>query len=75
MKRAARALQVFEALFGLERENNGIPMDDETFKRELMKRCIYGGKRASRSSLLYWCLTICIGATGLRRNCCASSCH
>lgn len=34
-ERRARALRVFEALFGLERENNGVPMDDETFKREL----------------------------------------
>jgi tetratricopeptide (TPR) repeat protein len=33
--RRSRALHVFEALFGLESENNGIPMDDETFKREL----------------------------------------
>ena len=33
--RRSRALHVFEALFGLEAENNGIPMDDETFKREL----------------------------------------
>jgi class 3 adenylate cyclase/tetratricopeptide (TPR) repeat protein len=33
--RRARALHVFEALFGLERETNGIPMDDESFKREL----------------------------------------
>jgi class 3 adenylate cyclase/tetratricopeptide (TPR) repeat protein len=35
--RRARALHVFEALFGLERETNGIPMDDETFKRELLE--------------------------------------
>jgi len=34
-KRRSRALHVFEALFGLKSENNGIPMDDETFKREL----------------------------------------
>ncbi|HKY52665.1 MAG TPA: BREX system ATP-binding domain-containing protein, partial [Anaerolineales bacterium] len=33
--RRPRAQHVFEALFGLETENNGIPMDDETFKREL----------------------------------------
>src|SRR6185436_1448318 len=33
--RRARALHVFEALFGLESESNAIPMDDETFKREL----------------------------------------
>jgi class 3 adenylate cyclase/tetratricopeptide (TPR) repeat protein len=33
--RRARALHVFEALFGLQSENNAIPMDDETFKREL----------------------------------------
>ncbi len=33
--RRSRALHVFEALFGLETENNGIPMDDETFKSEL----------------------------------------
>jgi class 3 adenylate cyclase/tetratricopeptide (TPR) repeat protein len=33
--RRSRALRVFEALFGLETENNGIPMDDETFKSEL----------------------------------------
>jgi class 3 adenylate cyclase/tetratricopeptide (TPR) repeat protein len=33
--RRSRALHVFEALFGLETENNGIPMDNETFKREL----------------------------------------
>jgi class 3 adenylate cyclase/tetratricopeptide (TPR) repeat protein len=33
--RRSRALHVFEALFGLETENNGIPMDDESFKREL----------------------------------------
>ena len=33
--RRPRALHVFEALFGLQTENNGIPMDDETFKREL----------------------------------------
>ena len=33
--RRSRALHVFEALFGLESENNGVPMDDETFKREL----------------------------------------
>ncbi|HXQ36436.1 MAG TPA: adenylate/guanylate cyclase domain-containing protein, partial [Anaerolineales bacterium] len=33
--RRPRALQVFEALFGLESGNNGVPMDDETFKREL----------------------------------------
>jgi tetratricopeptide (TPR) repeat protein len=31
----ARALHVFQALFGLERENNGVPMDDETFRRDL----------------------------------------
>ena len=30
-----RAIRVFEALFGLEAENNGIPIDSETFKREL----------------------------------------
>jgi class 3 adenylate cyclase/tetratricopeptide (TPR) repeat protein len=35
--RRSRALYVFEALFGLENENNGIPMDDETFKRELLE--------------------------------------
>ena len=34
-ERRPRALHVFEALFGLESENNAIPMDDETFKREL----------------------------------------
>ena len=33
--RRPRALHVFEALFGLETESNGLPMDDETFKREL----------------------------------------
>jgi class 3 adenylate cyclase/tetratricopeptide (TPR) repeat protein len=33
--RRPRALHVFEALFGLEGDNNGVPMDDETFKREL----------------------------------------
>jgi predicted ATPase/class 3 adenylate cyclase len=33
--RRPRALHVFEALFGLESGNNGVPMDDETFKREL----------------------------------------
>ena len=33
--RRSRALHVFEALFGLESENNGIPTDDATFKREL----------------------------------------
>jgi class 3 adenylate cyclase/tetratricopeptide (TPR) repeat protein len=33
--RRPRALQVFSALFGLESENDGAPMDDETFKREL----------------------------------------
>ena len=33
--RRSRALHVFEALFGLASENSGIPMDDETFKREL----------------------------------------
>ncbi|HEY9526688.1 MAG TPA: adenylate/guanylate cyclase domain-containing protein [Anaerolineales bacterium] len=33
--RRSRALHVFEALFGLESENNAIPMDNETFKREL----------------------------------------
>ena len=33
--RRARALHVFEALFGLERENNDAPLDDETFKRDL----------------------------------------
>ena len=32
-----RALHVFEALFGLETENNGVPMDDETFKGELFE--------------------------------------
>ena len=31
----SRALHVFESLFGLETENNGIPMDDDTFKHEL----------------------------------------
>ncbi|HZM22674.1 MAG TPA: adenylate/guanylate cyclase domain-containing protein [Anaerolineales bacterium] len=34
-ERRSRALHVFEALFGLETQSNGIPMDDETFKREL----------------------------------------
>jgi len=33
--RRSRALRVFEALFGLESDNNSIPMDDETFKSEL----------------------------------------
>jgi predicted ATPase/class 3 adenylate cyclase len=33
--RRSRALHVFEALFGLEIGNNGVPMDYETFKREL----------------------------------------
>jgi class 3 adenylate cyclase/tetratricopeptide (TPR) repeat protein len=33
--RRPRALRVFEALFGLETESNGVPLDDETFKREL----------------------------------------
>ena len=33
----ARALHVFEALFGLEGGNNGAPMDNETFKRELLE--------------------------------------
>ena len=33
--RRSRALQVFEALFGLERENSGVPLDDETFRREV----------------------------------------
>jgi tetratricopeptide (TPR) repeat protein len=31
----SRALYVFEALFGLQSEKNGFPMDDETFRREL----------------------------------------
>jgi class 3 adenylate cyclase/tetratricopeptide (TPR) repeat protein len=35
--RRARALHVFEAMFGLEPETSGIPMDDETFKRELLE--------------------------------------
>ena len=30
-----RALRVFGALFGLESGDNGVPMDDETFKRDL----------------------------------------
>ena len=33
--RRSRALRVFEALFGLEGEGDGVPLDDETFKREL----------------------------------------
>lgn len=33
--RRSRAREVFEALFGLELETNGMPMDDETFRREL----------------------------------------
>lgn len=35
--RRVRARQVFEALFGLESENNGVPMDDESFRRELFE--------------------------------------
>jgi tetratricopeptide (TPR) repeat protein len=34
-RQRSRALHVFEILFGLETENNGVPMDDETFRREL----------------------------------------
>ena len=33
--RRPRALHVFQALFGLESGNNGVPMDNETFKRDL----------------------------------------
>jgi class 3 adenylate cyclase/tetratricopeptide (TPR) repeat protein len=60
--RRARALRVFEALFGLETENNGIPMDDETFKRELYEAMYFWWK--ARFSLqpavlvfddMHWC--------------------
>jgi class 3 adenylate cyclase/tetratricopeptide (TPR) repeat protein len=33
--RRSRAQHVFEVLFGLESENNDVPMDNETFRREL----------------------------------------
>ena len=35
--RRSRAQHIFEALFGLERENNAVPMDDESFRRELFE--------------------------------------
>jgi class 3 adenylate cyclase/tetratricopeptide (TPR) repeat protein len=35
--RRLRARLVFEALFGLESENNGVPMDDESFRLELFE--------------------------------------
>jgi class 3 adenylate cyclase/tetratricopeptide (TPR) repeat protein len=34
-ERRPRALQVLEALFGLDSDGNGVPMEGETFKREL----------------------------------------
>jgi class 3 adenylate cyclase/tetratricopeptide (TPR) repeat protein len=34
--RRPRARQVFEALFAIESESNGPPLDDETFRRELL---------------------------------------
>ena len=62
--RHARALHVFEALFGLETETPGLPMDDETFKRELYEAMYLWWK--SRFSLqpavlvfddMHWCDT------------------
>jgi class 3 adenylate cyclase/tetratricopeptide (TPR) repeat protein len=35
-ERRPRAKQVFEALFALESESNGPPLDDETFRQELL---------------------------------------
>ena len=60
--RHARALLVFEALFGLETETQALPMDDETFKRELYEAMYLWWK--SRFSLqpavlvfddMHWC--------------------
>ncbi|HSL45915.1 MAG TPA: adenylate/guanylate cyclase domain-containing protein [Anaerolineales bacterium] len=60
--RRSRALHVFEALFGLEREDNGIPIDDETFKRELLEAMVLWWKaRFSLQSAvlvfddMHWC--------------------
>jgi predicted ATPase len=36
-ERRPRASQVFEALFGLESENGGLPLEGEAFKRELFE--------------------------------------
>ncbi|HET6823554.1 MAG TPA: adenylate/guanylate cyclase domain-containing protein [Anaerolineales bacterium] len=60
--RHARALRVFEALFGLETETQAPPMDDETFKRELYEAMVLWWK--SRFSVqpavlvfddMHWC--------------------
>jgi predicted ATPase len=60
--RRARAIRVFQTLFGLETGNNGIPMDDETFKRELYEAMYFWWK--TRFSLqpavlifddMHWC--------------------
>jgi len=46
--RHARATQVFEVLFGLENENNDLPMDGDTFKRELYETvCLWWKARFS----------------------------
>ena len=60
--RHTRALRVFEALFGLETETQALPMDDETFKRELYEAMVLWWK--SRFTLqpavlvfddMHWC--------------------
>lgn len=60
--RRSRALHVFEALFGLETENNGVAMDNETFRRELYDAMYFWWKArfASQPAVLvfddmHWC--------------------
>jgi class 3 adenylate cyclase/predicted ATPase len=66
--RRVRAMRVFEALFGLETETNGVPMDDETFKRELYEAMYLWWK--TRFSLqpavlifddMHWCDAASVG--------------